>query len=474
MRYLLKNRESPHRGTLQTLVLPLLRGGRGDREDCTRKKKLNKLPPSRLQSKPSSPHPHIPLKRHWPPGQQLHQGKYLIEEILGGGGFGVTYRAQNRKEGKLVAIKTLNANVQGKPNFREFQTKFVNEALSLARCSHPHVVQVYEVFPETVGNIELWCMVMELIDGTNLAEYLEDNGILAEAKALPIIQQVGSALSFVHQQGLTHRDVKPQNIMLRRRGLEAVLIDFGLARELTVPGKLRSSSVFGTECFAPIEQYERRAERGPYTDVYSFAVTLYAMLTGELPCPSIYRKTIYGLTPPKQFNSEISDRVNAAIMKGMELSPQNRPQSVQEWLDLLIPKPAPPETAGVVSAVGMDYINLQNLLAAKKWKEADKETARVMLKVAGREKEGWLNMESIEKFPCEDLCTIDQLWIKYSNGRFGFSVQKRIYRSLGEPVNMMKQYSRGLEIVSVGYKKMKGCTTTTSLFQRKHQKLISP
>ena len=205
---------------------------------------------------------------------------------------------------------------------------------------------------------------------------------------MPIIHQVGSALSFVHQQNLTHRDVKPQNIMLRWRGLEAVLIDFGLARELTVPGKLRSSSVFGTECFAPIEQYERRAERGPYTDVYSLAVTLYVMLTGELPCPSIYRKQIDRLTPPKQFNSEISDRVNAAIMKGMELSPQNRPQSVQEWLDLLIPKPAPPETAGVVSAVGMDYINLRNLLAAKKWKEADKETARVMLKVAGREKEG--------------------------------------------------------------------------------------
>ena len=98
--------------------------------------------------------------RHWPPGQKLHQGKYLIEEILGGGGFGVTYRAQNLKEGKAVAIKTLNANVQGKPNFREFQTKFVNEALSLAKCSHPHVVQVYEVFPEMAGNIELLCMVM--------------------------------------------------------------------------------------------------------------------------------------------------------------------------------------------------------------------------------------------------------------------------------------------------------------------------
>ncbi|MEG4802622.1 serine/threonine-protein kinase [Microcoleus sp. ARI1-B5] len=153
--------------------------------------------------------------RHWAPGQQLHQGKYLIEEILGCGGFGVTYRVQNLKEGKVVAIKTLNANVQGKPNFQELQTKFLNEALSLARCSHPHVVQVYEVFPEMVGNLQLWCMVMELIDGIDLASHLEYNGILSEEKALSIIKQVGRALSFVHKQGFTHLDVKPQNIMLR-------------------------------------------------------------------------------------------------------------------------------------------------------------------------------------------------------------------------------------------------------------------
>jgi hypothetical protein len=79
----------------------------------------------------------------------------------------------------------------------------------------------------------------------------------------------------------------------------------------------------------------------------------------------------------------------------------------------------------------MDYINLRNLLAAKKWKEADEETARVMLKVADREEEGSLDVESIDNFPCQDLRTIDQLWVKYSDGRLGFSVQKRIYQSLG-------------------------------------------
>ena len=232
------------------------------------------------------------------------------------------------------------------------------------------------------------------------------------------------------------------------------MIDFGLWRQVTAPGKLRTNSNSGTECYAPIELLEKRAELGAYTDVYSLAATLYVMLTGELPFPSQFRKQNIPLTPPKQFNSEISDRVNAAIMKGMELEPQNRPQSVQEWLDLVIPKPVvlpspkvspqpaqksfemPPkpvagETTRVVSAVGMDYADLRNLLAAKKWQEADWETSRVMLKVASREKEGWLDRESIDNFPCEDLRTIDQLWVKYSNGRFGFSVQKRIYQSLG-------------------------------------------
>ena len=400
--------------------------------------------------------------QHWKKGQQqLHEGKYLIEEILGGGSFGVTYRAQNRKEGKLVAIKTLNAIQQGKPDFVKRQGKFMNEALCLAKCHHPHVVEVYEVFQEG----DLWCMVMELIDGTNLAEYLEDNGVLSEEKALPIIQQVGNALSFVHKQGFTHQDVKPQNIMLRtppaplakggereisslakggeissppltkggQGGQEgqggAVLIDFGLARQATIPGKLRTNSNSGTECFAPLELLEKRAEFGAYTDVYSLGATLYVMLTGKLPFPSQVRKENIPLTPPKQHNNQISDRVNAAIIKGMELEPQNRPQSVQEWLDLVMPKKADTETR-VVSAVGMDYINLRNLLAAGKWKEADGETERVMLKVAGVG-EGWLESSSIDNFPCEDLRTIDQLWVKYSNGRFGFSVQKRIYQSLG-------------------------------------------
>ena len=144
------------------------------------------------------------------------------------------------------------------------------------------------------------------------------------------------------------------------------MIDFGLARQVTIPGKLRTNSNSRTKCYAPLELLEKRAELGAYTDVYSLAATLYVMLTGELPFPSEFRKQNIALTPPKQHNDKISNRVNAAIVKGMELSPQNRPQSVQEWLDLLVPKQVAAETARVVSAVGMNYINLRNLLATKK------------------------------------------------------------------------------------------------------------
>jgi len=122
-----------------------------------------------------------------------------------------------------------------------------------------------------------------------------------------------------------------------------------------------------------------------------------------------------------------------AIIRGCLKKERAERWTAEQVLTALAPSPEPKQGANevkLISAVGMDYTNLRNYLATKKWREADEETGRVMLKVAGREKEGWLNTESIDNFPCEDLRTIDQLWVKYSNGHFGFSVQKRIYQSL--------------------------------------------
>ena len=265
----------------------------------------------------------------WLSGQELQNGKYTIEKELGKGGFGITYLAKDNN-GNFVVIKTLNDAIQKRADFAKFQQDFLNEAIKLAKCSHPHIVQIYEVIHEN----DLWCMVMEYIDGEDLGSFVENQGILSETEALQYIQQIGSALTLVHNNGLLHRDIKPQNIMLRAGKSEAVLIDFGIAREFS-QNLIQTHTQMLADGFAPIEQYDKRAKRGAFTDVYALAATLYSVLTGELPTISPMRAIGTELEEAKKINSSISDRVNQAIIKGMELKPENRPQSINEWLSLL-------------------------------------------------------------------------------------------------------------------------------------------
>jgi formylglycine-generating enzyme required for sulfatase activity len=267
----------------------------------------------------------------WQIGKSIQQERYKIEEIIGGGGFGITYLAKDSLSNTLVAIKTLNATVQIRTDFPEHHDRFVQEAFRLAKCNHPHVVKILDVFREE----NLWCMVMEYIKGRNLEQYVEFDRILSEEKALTYIQQIGEALTYIHQQGFLHRDVKPANIMLSEDNSRAVLVDFGLVREF-VQGKTKTHTTYRTDGFAPIEQYEMRTQRGAYTDVYALAATLYYLLTGKIPIPSSFR-AYAELPSPQQHNPDLSDKVNAAIIKGMELEVENRPQTMPEWLELLKP-----------------------------------------------------------------------------------------------------------------------------------------
>ncbi|GBF80810.1 serine/threonine-protein kinase [Aphanothece sacrum] len=357
--------------------------------------------------------------RHLNPGETLQNGRYTINSILGAGGFGITYLATENPSANQLAIKTLNATVQGKPNFIDLQNQFIKEAFLLAKCSHLHVVTVHNVFHED----ELWYMVMEYIKGSDLSVYLQQKGILKETDGLTIIQKIGEALIYVHSQGFLHRDIKPHNILLPPNTLEAKLIDFGIAREFTA-GETRTHTNYRTDGYAPPEQYEEKAKRDTYTDVYALAATLYNILTDQVPIPAQFR-AYAALPPPNQFNNQISDRVNNAILKGMELKPANRPQTIQQFLDLLLPKD------DLSSDRNVDYSKLRDLLKAGNWEEADEETAKVMCQAAKCSKQGWLGEEDIDNFPCTDLRTINQLWLDYSGGKFGFSVQKEIYQRLG-------------------------------------------
>ncbi len=493
---------------------------------------------------------------YWKTGQLIQRGKYVIEKVLGVGGAGITYQAKDVNTNEIVAIKTLNTALQVQSDFAKHQERFVQEAFRLAKCNHTHVIQVNDVCQEE----NLWCMVMEYIDGGNLEKLVKNQGDFAEVEAIRYIYQVGSALNYIHQQGILHRDVKPANIMRRSQTSEAVLIDFGLARDF-VEDKTQMHTNSRTEGFAPIEQYSRKAKRGAYTDVYALAATLYYLLTRQVPFPAQFRQQGIGLIPPRQHNQNISHRTNLVILKGMELEPQNRPQSVAQWLNLLteneeihlyssnslsnkktesnlssdkqitkktqdsfeqlttqttdeevvsaIPsnndndqsspppelkevkvkqtptiteydpfsptrfenhnlektnlEPLSPKSNDILtqidysssaqiqatplktnkkstkkktdkasfSEVGIDYRPLAQLLHKRKWQEADQKTQNLMLKASGQEDSAWIDRKTMAKFPSKDLQTIDKLWVKYSRGKFGFSVQKRIYLSLG-------------------------------------------
>lgn len=295
----------------------------------------------------------------WTAGQTLQGGKYTIEKELGRGRFGITYLAKD-EDGNYLVIKTLDENLlnQLTPAERNsLESKFADEARKLERCKHPHIVCVLETFKEG----QLFCIAMEYIAGDTLASLTRR--VLPEKEALNYIQQIGEALNEVHRQGLLHRDVKPDNIMVRAGQYEAVLIDFGLAAEFDHP----LTSRWRDNQFAPIELNSSKRKRKAYTDVYSLAATLYFLLTGQLPASALDRKDANAsLIPPREINPQISEQVNKAILKGMALAPEDRPQSMQEWLDLLglrrtIPIPRPRSDAITVwTALGA----LAGLLAA--------------------------------------------------------------------------------------------------------------
>ncbi|NER05574.1 MAG: protein kinase [Okeania sp. SIO3C4] len=302
---------------------------------------------------------------NWQPGTTLNNRRYSIEKTLGEGGFGITYLAwDNHTIGTKVVIKTLNNRVQKLPDFDKFQKRFRYEAEQLKKFQHQNIVKFYHSFQE--GN--LYCIVMEFIEGDNLAVVVNKQGILPVQRALYYIQQIANALIVIHNKKILHRDIKPENIILRKNTQEVVLIDFGIARDF-IPNQTNSFTQFFTDGYAPIEQYRRKHRPGEYTDIYALAATLYVLLTNyklpnsidryhtqlavhKTPLPKQFRfalKLIFKLikktgkqdllVEPKKINTKISDRLNNAIIKAMEIQPEDRPQTVQEWLTLLQVKP---------------------------------------------------------------------------------------------------------------------------------------
>jgi serine/threonine-protein kinase len=262
-------------------------------------------------------------------GKPLQGGKYTLDQPLGQGGFGITFKATHHYLGQVVVIKTLNQANQQDPQFPRLVQQFQEEARRLALCVHPNIVRVNDFFTEE----GIPYLVMDYIPGQTLEEVVFPNHPLPEAIAIHFIRQIGAALQVVHQNGLLHRDVKPQNIILRQGTQEVVLIDFGIAREFT-PGATQTHTSIISTGYAPVEQYFSQEKRTPATDVYGLAATLYALLTAQVPVASILRER-QPMPAPRDIYPQISASTNQAVMRGMAVDARYRPASITEWLALL-------------------------------------------------------------------------------------------------------------------------------------------
>lgn len=265
-------------------------------------------------------------------GTALQNGKYSLQRELGQGGFGITYLAHHHDLDQRVVIKTINDQLRQDPDFSKFQHQFREEAQRLAKFSHPSIVRVSDFFVED----GLPFIVMDFIAGQTLKEVVSPQP-LSEATAIHYIRQVGAALSIVHAHGLLHRDIKPQNILLRHGTHDVVLIDFGIAREFT-PGMVQTHTGVLSAGYAPIEQYMPRAKRTPATDVYGLAATLYTLLTAEVPVAALLRHR-QTLPAPRNLQPAISAQLNEAVMRGMAIEAEHRPQTIEAWLSLFPDQP---------------------------------------------------------------------------------------------------------------------------------------
>ena len=277
-------------------------------------------------------------------GKPLQGGKYKLETVLGRGGFGLTFRAHQTYLDTVVVVKTLNEAHWQAPNIGDLQQQFQDEARRLAMCSHPNVVRVSDFFTED----GLPYMVMDYIPGRSLYDIVIPGNPLPVKAAVSYITQIGSALQAVHAKGLLHRDVKPQNIMVHELTGNAILIDFGIARELTQnPAQTHTSIV--SEGYAPIEQYLPKAHRSAATDIYGLATTLYTLLTAEIPTAAVLRDRD-PIKPIRQLRPDISDGMAMAIEQGMNIELRDRPQSVGRWLTMLSQKSTQRSSSGSSSA----------------------------------------------------------------------------------------------------------------------------
>lgn len=387
--------------------------------------------------------------------QKILGGRYEVVRYLANGGFSNTFLVSDKHlpGNPNFVVKQLKLNHASSSYLPIARRLFTQEAEVLYRLGcHSQIPQLLAHFEEK----KEFYLVQELIEGQSLTQELLPSHKLTEEQVIKLLREILEILVFVHQQNVIHRDIKPANLIRRHQDGKIVLIDFGAVKQINTqiinsPGQNSYTIAIGSPGYMPNEQLAGKPRF--CSDIYAVGIIGIEALTGlavrYLPeAPNTYeivwreRAQIsleLGEILDKMVRYDFRQRYQSAGEVLTELqSLSTKSQSQISIVPLNTQQPSANNSPtylttvaeGLNSQRGVDYTKLQELLAAAKWQEADRETKTVMLKAADREWEGWLRAEDLESLPCDDLNTIDYLWVKAANGRFGFSVQMQIYRRL--------------------------------------------
>jgi len=291
-------------------------------------------------------------------------GRFRISRLLGQGGMGLVYLADDPKKDRQIALKVLAREKAGNPTLLK---RFRSEALATRELKHPNIVGVYEA-----GSIDgQFYIALEFVDGTDVARLIESRGRLPVRRALDITRQVALALSFAHQRNIVHRDIKPSNLLIHRDGA-VKLTDMGLARSLDETGEAgitRAGTTVGTVDYISPEQARDSKSADVRSDIYSLGCTWFHMLTGQAPFPdgSLTQKLRdHANTPapdPREIDASIPEDVVVVLQRMLEKSPDRRYQDPDALIDGL-------------AAIDLDRTELtDNLLAALAEDDSEPEPA---------------------------------------------------------------------------------------------------
>jgi serine/threonine protein kinase len=261
-------------------------------------------------------------------------GRYEFLSKIGQGGMGSVYKARNSETGAVVAVKVLDVRLHENP---ELHYRFATEFRAACKLEHPNIVRAVEF--GTDGDVSF--LAAEFVDGIDLGQLIEQRGRLPEHEAVRIITQAAQALHYAHLARVIHRDVKPDNILVRADGM-AKLADFGLAKDIDNDQDLtKPARGLGTPHFMAPEQYQDAKRAGAACDIYSLGATLYNAVTGRVPfegCASLIalNKKVKGDIPSaRELVPDLSPRVDAAIRKAMDPDPAKRPVSCLTFTKML-------------------------------------------------------------------------------------------------------------------------------------------